>query len=56
MICLTSVVVVMLLFYVHGKDLRSYQAGQFTLSLGRLRPPKRLISTYVLRAHTFASN
>ena len=36
------VVVVVLLFYVHGKHLRSCRDGQFiTLILGRLRPPKR---------------
>ena len=44
-------VVVVLLFNVRGKHLRSCRDGQLTLShfLGRLRPP-------VLRACTFASN
>ena len=37
------VVVVALLFYVHGKHLRSVNLT--TLFLGRLRPPKRLTST-----------
>ena len=44
-----SVVVVVLLFYVHGKHLRSCRDGPSvnltTLFLGRLRPPKRLTST-----------
>ena len=42
------VVVVVVLFYVHGKQLRSCRDGQLsltTLFLGRLRPPKRLTST-----------
>ena len=38
-----SIVVVVLLFYVHGKHLRSVNLT--TLFLGRLRPPKRLTST-----------
>ena len=42
------VVVVVLLFYVHGKHLRSFRDGRLTLTklfLGRLRPDKRLTST-----------
>ena len=40
---LSDIVVVVLLFYVHGKHLRSCREGQLTtLFLGRLRPPKRL--------------
>ena len=42
------VVVVVLLFYVHGKQLWSCRDDQLTLTtifLGRLRPPKRLTST-----------
>ena len=40
------VVVVVLLFYVHGKHLRSCWNGHLTtLFLGRLRPPKWLTST-----------
>ena len=39
--------VVVLLFYVHGKHLRSCRDVSYltTLFLGRLRPPKRLTST-----------
>ena len=51
------VVVVALLFYVHGKHLKVMSGRSVnltTLFLGRLRPPKRL--TRLLHAHTFASN
>ena len=44
-------VVVVVLFYVHSKHLRSCQDGH-TLFQGRLRPPKQLNST----SCTFASN
>ena len=44
--CSFVVLVVVVLFYVHSKQLRSYRGGQLTtFFLGRLRPPKRLIST-----------
>ena len=36
-------IALLLLFYVHGKHLRSCRDGQLTL--GRFRPPKRLTST-----------
>ena len=42
------VVVVLLLFYIVGKHLRSCRDGQLTLTtlfFGRLRPPKRVTST-----------
>ena len=42
-ITIEFVVVVVLLFYVHGKPGRSVNVT--TLFLGRLRPPKRLTST-----------
>ena len=39
------VVVVVLLFYVHGKHHVETSVNLTTLFLGRLRPPKRLTST-----------
>ena len=48
LIDIAVVVVVVLLFYVHGKHLRSCRDSQFnltTLFMGRLRPPKRLTIT-----------
>ena len=48
-------IVVVLLFYVHGKQPKSYRDGQLTnlttLFLGRLRPPKRLTSTLCTYFH-----
>ena len=50
-----SVVVVVLLFYVHGKHLRSCGDGQLTLRHFSWAGLDLLSSSPVLRAHTFAS-
>ena len=52
----TFVVVVVLLFYVHGKHLRSYRDGQLTLPHFSWAGLDLLSGKPVFRAHTFASN
>ena len=51
-----SCIVVVLLFYVHGKHLRSCRDGQLTLPHFSWADLDLLSGQPVLRAHTFASN
>ena len=44
-IFLNACVVVVVLFYVHGKQLLGQSVNLITPFLGRLRPPKRLTGT-----------